>query len=134
MEISKKPSTSAYFEAQPLTPTNENELKTKSPNHFKCVLCNKLFASDINLKYHTETSHNPKSVVKVVDLCKDKVSETEHHAKENSIEKNNCDQCEKLFVTKMDLKEHKKLHCEQCGQVFVNLMQLKKHETISGHY
>ena len=42
--------------------------------------------------------------------------------------------CEKYFVNKVHLEEHKQLHCNICGEIFQNILQVKKHETNSGHY
>ena len=82
-------------------------------------------------------SHNP-GEIKVVNSDKNIASSTEHPGENlsgrNYIVMNNCEKCDKVFLTKIQLNEHRKLHCGYCSEVFTNLLQLKKHETISGHY
>ena len=45
-----------------------------------------------------------------------------------------CNNCEKYFLNKVQLEEHKKMHCNICGEIFQSILHLKKHENNSGHY
>lgn len=107
-----------------------------SHNRHPCRKCNKVFKHSSGLSNHNRVVHQMKPVKVLCSVCGSYVSNIYNHMMRHSGEKPYaCNQCEKKFGSKPQLKQHLLVHsglkpfvCSVCGKAFNNLYNLQVHE------
>lgn len=105
---------------------------------YSCKSCVKVFKHSSGLYNHNRTIHKLKGTKILCSVCGKHVSNIYHHMMRHNGEKPfKCDQCDKSFIAKPQLKQHLLVHsgekpfvCSICGKAFNNLYNLQVHERI----
>ena len=104
-------------------------------NH-ECDVCKKSFKTNDQLRAHIKRSHVMKSIK--CQYC-EKISKNKYQLKsheEAHFANINCDECDRSFHRKAEVREHKKLfhtpdlprvNCDQCDSSFKAIQYLRKH-------
>lgn len=105
-------------------------------SRFTCKKCNKVFKYSSGLSNHNRLVHKLKNVKVLCSVCGSYVANIYNHMFRHSGEKPYvCNQCDKRFSSKPQLKQHLLVHsglkpfvCSICGKTFNNLYNLQVHE------
>ncbi|CAH0553766.1 unnamed protein product [Brassicogethes aeneus] len=109
---------------------------TPKVNKYFCKTCERGFKYNSELNNHVKHTHE--MVKSLCQVCGEHVSNIYSHMVKHSSEKPHaCDQCEKQFHTKRQLKQHQLVHsglkpfvCSVCAKAFNNIYNLQVHERI----
>ncbi|KAJ3640970.1 hypothetical protein Zmor_027502 [Zophobas morio] len=112
----------------------EQTVNTRYP----CKTCKKVFKHSSGLYNHNRNIHKLKGSKTLCSVCGKYVSNIYNHMMRHSGEKPyQCNQCEKRFISKPQLKQHLLVHsglkpyvCSVCAKAFNNLYNLQVHERI----
>lgn len=112
----------------------EQAVNTKFP----CKTCDKVFKHSSGLYNHIRNNHKLKSTKTLCSVCGSYVSNIYNHMMRHTGEKPYpCNQCDKRFASKPQLKQHLLVHsglkpfvCSVCAKAFNNLYNLQVHERI----
>lgn len=113
-------------------------VKQPANTRFPCHTCNKVFTHSSNLYTHNRNIHKLKGAKTLCSVCGNYVSNIYNHMMRHTGEKPfKCNQCEKRFIAKPQLKQHLLVHsglkpfvCSVCAKAFNNLYNLQVHERI----
>ncbi|KAJ8957204.1 hypothetical protein NQ318_007766 [Aromia moschata] len=112
----------------------EHILNTK----FRCKTCKKVFKHSSGLYSHIRNIHKFKGTKILCSVCGRHVSNIYNHMIRHTGEKQyQCNQCNKRFIAKPQLRQHLLVHsglkpyvCSLCAKAFNNLYNLQVHERI----